>query len=159
MNNRVDAEMSPASLETVKQAIATIRAEMPFLIKLSDEERKSLASMDDGRRPFVGKSFDLADRNSFIDPGKGMLESGKKDLLLYEDLDIIKSELVQLTEMVGDTRQMVGAEAYETARFIYSKSQLAVKMKEPGSQSIVDELGKLFKHQPPPPPSGGKNPE
>jgi len=50
--------------------------------------------------------------------------------------------------MVSDTRQLAGAEAFETARFIYMKAPMAVKMKEPGSQSIVDELGKLFKQQP-----------
>jgi hypothetical protein len=104
--------------------------------------------MDDGRRPFVEKSFDLASRQSIIDPGVGMIDAGEKDLNLFLNLTTIKNELEQLLEMVTDTRQLAGAEAYETARFIYMKAQMAVKMKEPGSQSIVDELGKLFKQQP-----------
>ena len=83
-----------------------------------------------------------------LDPGAGLIDAGKRDLNLFLALTTIKNELEQLLEMVTDTRQIVGAEAYETARFIYMKAQMAVKMKEPGSQTILDELGKLFRHQP-----------
>ena len=148
MNNRIDAEITPAALDTVQQAFDSIKAEMSFLVKLSDEERKGMSLVDDGRRPFVEKSFDLGIRNTIIDPGPGMIAAGKKDLALYIILTGIKTELEQLLEMVHDTRQLAGAEAYETARFIYMKAQMAVKMKAPGSQAIVDELGKLFKQSP-----------
>jgi hypothetical protein len=67
------------------------------------------------------------------------------DLNLYSGLSVIESELMQFTEMVHDTKQLAGAEAYEVARFVYMKAKMAVKMKEPGMQTIVDELGKLYK--------------
>lgn len=151
MNNRIDAEISPAGIDKVQQAFDAIKAELPFIIKLSENERKGLSKMDDGRRPFVEKSFDLGTRNAIIDPGPGMINAGKKDMNLFTNLTNIKTELEQLLEMVTDTRQMAGAEAYETARFIYMKAQMAVKMNQPGTQAIVDELGKLFKQQPTPP--------
>jgi hypothetical protein len=157
MNNRIDAEISPAGIDKVQQSIDAIKAELPFIIKLSDNERKALSLMDDGRRPFVEKSYELADRNPILDPGLGMIDAGKKDLNLFLSLNSIKNELQQLLEMVSDTRQLAGAEAYETSRFIYMKAQMAVKMKQPGSQSIVDELGKLFKQQPPAPPTPPTN--
>ena len=148
MNNRIDVEISPVGSETVQQAFRSIKEQMPFLTKLSEGERKSISKMDDGRRPFVEKSFELAALNPVLDPGAGMIDAGKRDLNLFLALTTIKNELEQLLEMVTDTRQIVGAEAYETARFIYMKAQMAVKMKEPGSQTILDELGKLFRHQP-----------
>ncbi len=147
MNNRIDAEIAPAVLETVRQSMADIRAAMPFLTKLSESERKGMALMDDGRRPFVEKSFVLGEGNPIIDPGPGLIDAGKKDLALFVALATVKNELEQLLEMVTDTRQLAGAEAYETARFIYMKARMAVKMKEPGTQSIVDELGKLYRSQ------------
>jgi hypothetical protein len=64
---------------------------------------------------------------------------------LYSGLSIIENELNQLVEMVRDTKQLAGAEAYEVSRFIYMKAKMALKMKEPGMQAIVDELGKLYK--------------
>jgi len=158
MNNRIDAEITSAGVNKVQQAIDAIKAELPFIIKLSESESKGLQKMYDGRRPFVEKSFELGTRNAIIDPGPGIIDAGKKDLNLFINLTTIKTELEQLLEMVTDTRQLAGAEAYETARFIYMKAQMAVKMKEPGSQSIVDELGKLFKQQPTPtPPSSPPN--
>lgn len=148
MNNRIDSELSAADLKAIRDALAAIRTGLPFLIKLGDDERKGMALMDDGRSPFVEKSFELGAGNAIIEPGPGLIEAGKKDLSLFISLTTIKNELQQLLEMVSDTRQLAGAEAFETARFIYMKAQMAVKMKDPGSQSIVDELGKLFKQQP-----------
>lgn len=148
MNNQIDAEIPAADLTAIRQHLASIRTALPFLIKLGDNERKSISKMDDVRRPFVEKSFELGEGNALIDPGPGLIAAGKKDLALFIVLTSFKNEIEQLLEMVTDTRQLAGAEAYETARFIYMKAQMAVKMKQPGSQAIVDELGKLFKQQP-----------
>lgn len=145
MNNRIDSEISPAALVAIQAAIDTIKTELPFLIKLADGERKAMSLMDDGRRPFVEKCFELGARNPEIDPGSGLIDAGKKDLNLFIGLTNVKNEVEQLLEMLRDTKQLSGAEAYEIARFIYMKAQMAVKMKQPGSQSIVDELGKLYK--------------
>jgi hypothetical protein len=145
MNNRLHAEIPPDALENVHQKINSLKTDLPFLIKLSEPERKSLALLDDGRRPFVEKCFELGARNPMIDPGPGLIDAAKNDLSLFIQLSNIKFELEQVLEMVRDTKQLAGAEAYETARFIYMKSQMAVKMKLAGSQSFVDELGKLFK--------------
>lgn len=148
MNNRIDSEIVPADLSSIRQDIAAIKTLLPFLIKLGDNERKSMALMDDARRPFVEKCFELGEGNAMIDPGPGLIDAGKKDLALFITLTSLRNEFEQLLEMITDTRQLAGAEAFETARFIYMKAQMAVKMKQPGSQSIVDELGKLFKQQP-----------
>jgi len=148
MNNRINTEVSPATVDTIQQAFDTIKAQLPFLIKLSEPERRGLAKMDDGRRPFVEKCFDLGSRNPLIEPGPGLIDAGKKDLNLFNSLTAFKNEAEQLLEMLTDTRQLAGAEAYEIARFIYMKAQMAVKMNAPGSQSLVDELGKLFKQSP-----------
>jgi len=153
MSNRLDVEISAAALEQVHKATTTIKTALPFLLKLSDSERKSLSLLDDGRRPFTEKCFELGSRNPIIDPGAGLIDAARKDLALFLQLSNIKFELEQLTEMLRDTRQMAGAEAYETARFIYMKAQMAVKMKQAGSQSLVDEMGKLYKQSPAPSPA------
>ncbi|MEI6680817.1 MAG: hypothetical protein WCL21_19570, partial [Mariniphaga sp.] len=103
MNHRIDAEISPASLEKIVQAILVIKTEMPFLIKLDEKEQKSLVRMDDGRLPFVEKSFDLGGRHPVIEPGPGIIEAGKKDLALFTNLTSVKTDLEQLFEMVTDT--------------------------------------------------------
>jgi len=104
-----------------------------------------LQLLDDGRKPFTEKAHELATRNAIINPGDALLTACEHDLNLYSGLSIIENELQQLLEMVHDTKQLAGSEAYEVARFVYMKAKMALKMKEPGMQAIVDELGKLFK--------------
>ena len=104
--------------------------------------------LDDGRKPFTEKAYEYAARNEAVNPGPELIAAGLKDLKLYSSLSIIERELMQLLEMVRDTKQLAGSESYETARFIYMKAKMALKMKSPGVQTIVDELGKLYKQSP-----------
>jgi len=145
MENRIDVTLSDESKNQILQGIVTLRSQMPFLIKVSENEKKSIQQMDDGRKPFTEKARDYATRNVAINPGDALLVNAEHDLNLYSGLSIIENELQQLLEMVTDTKQLAGAEAYEVSRFIYMKAKMALKMKEPGMQTIVDELGKLYK--------------
>lgn len=144
MENRIDVALPEESKNQVLLGITGLRAQMAFLIKLSEPERKSLQQMDDGRKPFTEKARELATRNAAINPGDALLVAAEHDLSLYSGLSIIENELQQLLEMVRDTKQLAGAEAYEVSRFVYMKAKMALKMKEPGMQAIVDELGKLY---------------
>jgi len=145
MNNLIDVNLSIEAKASVLQAISATKLAMPFLIKLSDADRKSLQMIDDGRKPFVEKSIDLASRNAALDPGSGLLGLAPNDVNLFSFLSMIENDLLQLLEMVHDTKQVAGSEAYEVARIVYLKAKMNVKMGIPGSQAIVDELSKLFK--------------
>ena len=145
MKNRIDVVLSPENKETIFQEIKNARNGMPFLIKLSEDDRGSLAKMEDKRKPFVQKSIELALHNSDIDPGSGLLAGAPNDVDLYTFLASLEIDLKQLLEMVTDTKQLAGSEAFEVARFIYLKAQMNEKLGIPGSTAIVDELGKLFK--------------
>jgi len=145
MENRIDVVLAPETKDAVLQAVASAKQAMPFLIKLSDSDRRSLQMMDDGRKPFVEKSIDYASRNEWLDPGSGLLQAAPNDVDLYSFLSTVENELNQVLEMVHDTKQLAGSEAYDVARFIYMKAKMNVKMNIPGSQAIVDELSKLFK--------------
>lgn len=145
MENRINVTLAEESKAKVLTSIAAIKSEMPFLILVSEDEKKSIQQIDDGRKPFTEKAYEIATRNSVISPGDDMLENAARDIKLYSDLSAIETELRQVLEMVVDTKQMAGAEAYVVARYVYMKAKLALAMKEPGMQAIVDELGKLFK--------------
>ena len=145
MENRIDVTLTDESKNQILSEISGLRAFMPFLIKISEDQKKSIQQMDDGRKPFTEKARDYATRNAAINPGDALLAAAETDLILYSGLSIVENELEQLLEMVRDTKQLAGAEAYEIARFVYMKAKVALKMKEPGMQAIVDELGKLYK--------------
>ncbi len=148
MDTRINVVLTPETKDQILQGIAALKNMMPFLIKLSDTDRKALQMLDDGRKPFTQKAYDYASRNNAINPGTEMVLAGMHDLDLYTTLSAIEKDLLQLVEMVRDTKQLSGAESYEIARFIYMKAKMALKMKEPGMQTVVDELGKLYKQTP-----------
>lgn len=145
MENRIDIALSEEAKQKILDGITAIKTQMPFLLKISDTERKAMQLLDDGRKPFVENAIDLAGRNAAITPGTELLAACQRDFTTYSSLVTIENELMQLLEMVHDTKQLAGAEAYEVSRFIYMKAKMALKMKVPGMQTIVDELGKLYK--------------
>ena len=145
MENRIDVVVATENKEGIIQALKSIKAGMSYLIKLSEDDRKSIQKIDDGRRPFVQKSLEFALKNNDLDPGSELLKEAAKDMDLYIFLASVENELHQLLDMVTDTKQLTGSEAYEVARFIYMKAKMNVKMGIPGSQAIVDELCKLYK--------------
>jgi hypothetical protein len=149
MDNRMDVVLPPENRESVFQAVRNVKTSLPFLIKLSKIERDSLMKIDDGRKPFVEKSIELAIRNSELNPGLDLLSKAPSDVDLYSFLFSLENELNQLLESVRDTKQLAGAEAFKVARLIYDKAKLNVKLGVPGSQATVDELGKLFKQKSP----------
>lgn len=145
MNNLIDVNLSAVNKESAFGGISDAKLAMPYLIKLSDDDRKSLQMMDDGRKPFVEKCIEYASHNPVLDPGSGLIEHAPNDISLFSFLSTVENELLQLLEMVHDTKQLAGAEAYEVARMVYLKAKMNVQLGIPGSQSIVDELGQLYK--------------
>lgn len=145
MENRIDVTLTQETQSQVLAGITALKTLMPFLTKLSAADRESMQMLSDGRKPFVEKAYDFASRNISINPGTGLVEAGVRDIGLYSFLSTAETELLRLAEMVRDTKQLAGAESYLVARFIYQKAKMALKMGEPGMQTIVDELGKLFK--------------
>jgi len=147
MDNRIDVVLPPENRESVFQAIRNVKTGLPFLVKLSKIERDALQTIDDGRKPFVDKSIELATRNSELNPGLDLLSKAPSDVEMYSFLNKLENELYQLLESVRDTKQLAGAEAFKVALLVYDKAKMNVKLGVPGSQTTVDELGKLFKQK------------
>lgn len=144
MSNLISAQISDEDLQSVLQAINTIRQKLPFLVKLSPAESKSLAMLLDGRYPFASKALDYASREQSICPNPQLLEEARKDINIFDKLQTVDRELSRLSEMVTDTRKLAGAELYEFSRIIYKMAKISAAIGTPGTQSIVDDLGQLF---------------
>lgn len=145
MENRIDITVTDEMRQAVLSAISGVKTLMPFLVKLSEADRESLQKLSDGRKPFTEKAFELSSNHDSIDPGRGMVTMATADYGLFSFLSTVETELLHVVEMVRDTKQLAGSEAYTVALFIYSKAKMALRMGEPGMQTIVDELGELFK--------------
>ena len=144
MSNQINSQFSDEDLKDVLQAITTIRQKLPFLVKLSADDKKKTAMLDDGRTPFASKALDYASREASISPNPLLLEEAKLDSNLFGKLQSVDRELARLSEMVTDTKMLAGAELYEFARVVYKMAKISASLGTPGTKSIVDDLGKLY---------------
>lgn len=140
--NRISATLSPEGHQAVIDAIATIRKEMPFLVDLSLEERKTLTKMGDRSRGFVDQAYILAMQNPDFLPRSFDLEEMKRDVELFRALHPLMMALNQLHELMEDTYMAAGSEAYSAALAVYSyakadRTGLAL-------DSAVKELSRRF---------------
>lgn len=144
MSNQISTQFSDEDLNDVLQAITTIRQKLPFLVKLSADDKKKTAMLDDGRAPFASKALDYASRETSISPNPLLLKEAKLDSNLFGKLQSVDRELARLSEMVTDTKMLAGAELYEFARVVYKMAKISASLGNPGTQSIVDDLGRLY---------------
>ncbi|MBW4659340.1 MAG: hypothetical protein KME15_11745 [Drouetiella hepatica Uher 2000/2452] len=140
----IKATLTDAELQEIKQAIATIQQNLPFLITLSADERKRLYKMGDKRLAFVQNSLNAAQSNRNILPASFDLEGFANDYRLTLSLNELLMLLHQLTEQVDDTLVAVSSEAMSSSLTVYDYVKTAAK-KTPGLKAIAEQLGTLFK--------------
>lgn len=110
-------------------------------------KKKHLTRLDDGRIPFADKGLFYGGQQPMVVPPFTDLAEYKKDLEFVKATSRVGAELMSFAEMVNDTRIAAGSDAYQAALSIYSSSKAAAKQGVPGTQTIVDEMGKLFNGQ------------
>ncbi|MBW4465481.1 MAG: hypothetical protein KME07_08570 [Pegethrix bostrychoides GSE-TBD4-15B] len=140
----LNASLTDADRQAIKQAIATIQQKLPFLITLSAEDRKRLYKMGDKRLAFVQNSLNVAQSNRNILPASFDLDGFSNDYHLSADLSELLMLLNQLTEQVDDTLMAVSSEAMGSSLTVYDYVKTAAK-KTPGLKAIAEQLGSLFK--------------
>ncbi|WP_017652225.1 hypothetical protein [Fortiea contorta] len=139
---RISATLTETQRESALQAIATIKEKLPFLIDISNEERKALPKMGDKSRAFVSKALEVATQNPEFLPRSFDLEEMRKDVQLFEALYPLLLSLTQLQELVDDTSLAVGSEAYAAALQVYAYAKASGQ--GAGLETVVEEMGQRF---------------
>jgi hypothetical protein len=139
----ISATVSDADVAAIKAAIATIQQKLPFLISLTDAERKSLPKAGPNSLAFVEHAQTAADNNPTILPGSFDAAGFDSHVSLFATLTDINTSIAQLASEVDDTRLAVGSEAMDEARQVYEYVKAAVK-KTPGLKPVADQLAERF---------------
>lgn len=143
----IDAAVSAADLQAIKDAFATIKQKLPFLVNLTNDERKSIVKTGSGSLTFVTKALSGAQANPTIFPGTFNKEAFQRDVDLFAVLTELTTLVNQVGEQIDDTRMAVGGEAMRHAMQSYEYIKTAAKT-EPGLKSLADELAERFKKGP-----------
>jgi hypothetical protein len=140
--NRVSGSLSSEDVAAVKAALETVRQNLPFLIGLDPETRRSLPRMGDKSRAFVRKSLEVANQNSGMLPQAFDVEEFRRDVALDEALLPVAESIRKLAEMIDDTHTAVRSDAYLAAVAVYQSAKLAGK--NSGLDGALDDLGRRF---------------
>lgn len=138
----ISAALTQADRDAVMDAVAVIKAKLPFLVDLSAEERKALPKMGDKSRAFVSKALEVATQNPDFLPRSFDLEELRKDVQLFEALYPLLLSMTQLQELLDDTCLAVGSEAYAAALQVYHYAKASGNGS--GLDAVVTELGQRF---------------
>ena len=156
--SNISAVLAEADQLTILTKINEIKALLPFLVNLQQEERSVMLKMGDKSVPFVEKALGYSQSTPnlvppYIDPAEL-----KKDVELVQRLTPVFNAIAQLYESLDDTVMAVGSEAFSAALAVYNTSREATKANVPGIKSIYEDLklrfpGRPGKTTPPVPPT------
>ncbi|BAY26588.1 hypothetical protein NIES2100_64040 [Calothrix sp. NIES-2100] len=140
----ITGSLSPQDIQEIKAALQTVQKKLPFLITLSNDERRSLLKMGDKSLAFVNNSVTAAQSNREILPASFDVEELVRDYQLASALTELLTSMRQLTEQVDDTLLAVGSEAMSSSLTVYDYVKTAAK-KTPGLKTVAEQLGERFK--------------
>jgi hypothetical protein len=139
----ISATVSDATIQAIKDAVASIQQKLPFLISLTPEERKAIFKTGPNSLSFVENALQAAQNNPTIFPQSFDADEFESDVDLFAALTQINTVVAQLASEIDDTRLAVGGEAMQEATQVYNYVKAAVKT-SPGLKPVADQLGERF---------------
>ncbi len=138
----ISASLTAADQQAVFEAIATIKAKLPFLVDLSTDDRKTMPKLGDKSRAFVRKALEIATQNPDFLPRSFDLDEMKRDVELFDALFPLMMSFMQMQELLDDTVTAVGSEAYSAALQVYAYAKASGNTG--GLDAVVEEMGQRF---------------
>lgn len=142
----ISESVADADIQAIKQAIETINQKLPFLVALSQDEKRGLYKLGPKSVDFAKDCNIVAQNYPHILPANFNKEELKKDSMLFEQLSELQLILNTLNEKLFDTNIAVGNEAMKASLIVYDYVKTAVKT-EPGLKSVAEQLKQRFKGQ------------
>jgi hypothetical protein len=139
----IDASLSAADIQTIKDAFAAVLNKLPFLVNLTADERKSVFKTGPDRVSFVKNALTGAQANPDIFPASFSLTGFQRDVDLFEVMTELGTLADSLTSQIDDTRLAVGGEAMKEAVQVYNYVKEAAKTTS-GLKPLADQLGEQF---------------
>ena len=139
----IDATVSAADLQAIKDALDTIKAKLPFRITLSNDERKSLFKTGTSRLSLIVDAAGIAQNFADIFPPSFDRAGFLRDVALFQQLSELKLEIDSLASQVDDTCLAVGSESAKEALQVKNYAE-AAQDGVPGLKPLVERLGQHF---------------
>ncbi|TCO75578.1 hypothetical protein EV699_1432 [Plasticicumulans lactativorans] len=127
MDHDISADLTPEAIEQVRVHLRAIEILLPFLIALTNDERRQLPKAGDAGISFIEHCYAAIETYQGMMPRDFDLDEYKRDVALRAALAVIAVEIARLHTRVQDTLMLVGSEAYAGSLEVYAASQRAGK--------------------------------
>lgn len=144
MEKKISIDLSDDRLQKVWDKVNGIKQEMPFLIDMSPQERRTRSVMNSARKPFVEKTIAYGEKDPRIVPNYVNIDEMKKNMKLYKQLEELGAEIKRIGEMLSDTGAAIGESLWTGGLSIYDSSKMASRNGVPGIDSVVNDLKAFF---------------
>jgi hypothetical protein len=138
----VSAEFSIEDQQAALESIQQLQS-LPFLIGLSNADKRKITKMGEKSRTFVDRALSVAKQNPDILPTRFDIEEFERDVDLYNTLYPINTALSKLNELVDSTLMAVGSDAYTTALDVYALAKISKGVT--GLEDLRSALGNRFR--------------
>ncbi len=145
--NRLSAVLTDADMARITAGLADAQQTMPFLIGLTEQERRTLPKIRRDNRLFVEEAVQALDENQTWMPGYINPLEIRKDYALYHQLRKVEMIVGQLYERIQHTRILAGSESFQGCLVFYRMAKQAAQSGVPGAQTIVTMLKERFEGQ------------
>lgn len=140
----IDAAISDADLQAIKDAFALIVSKLPFLVSLTVEERRATFKAGPDSLSFLTNAATEVKNNPTIFPPSFDLAGFLKDVELFAVLTEVGTQSESVSSRIDDTRLAVGGEAMQGGSQVYRYVQAATKI-TPGLKPAAERLGERFR--------------
>jgi hypothetical protein len=139
----IDASLSAADVQAVKDAFAAVLTKLPFLVNLTGAERQKISKTGPDSLSFVQNALAAAQGNPTIFPASFDVGGFKRDVDLFTAMTDLQTLAASVASQLDDTRMAVGGEAMQSATQTYQYIKTAAKT-TPGLKPAADQLGERF---------------
>jgi hypothetical protein len=147
--NKLNIILNAVDMILIKDNIIEILDALPDA-SLTPDERETLLSMNVDNKVFAEDcSNEIGISGLGIIPPFINAVNLKNDILLYEQLDVIESDLTNAVQVVSDLKRICAHEAMTTANAIYRMYELANLTGIPGGKQGYDKLKERYKQNGP----------
>jgi hypothetical protein len=143
-DNRISASMTAQDLTDIQAALQTIRTKLPFLISISNEERRIIPKLGDKSGGFHEKCMAYMNSNPEFLPGFISMAEINKDKALRDQLLQFWPNCETLCESISDTMMVLGSELFQADLAYYQTTREAARRGRAGADTIFNDLRTRF---------------
>lgn len=138
MNNQIESNLTVEEFANVRASVQSIREGLPFLQGVSAQERLRLYKLGDKSLMFVQRALEASRLNANMLPRQFSVEDFENSLDLFLQLKALHQDLLSLSELVLDTKILVGSELQQISLSVYNS------VKRLGKGEGMEEIGELL---------------